>query len=90
MTLKNFNLTMLTLTALFVGGYLILVIILVTGAVARDRAMAKLSKLTPAVTSLESEYVARSGQITLDLAYQLGFKDAAGESYALLTKSSVY
>ncbi|MBI2099940.1 MAG: hypothetical protein HYT48_01205 [Candidatus Vogelbacteria bacterium] len=90
MTLKNFNLTMLTLTALFFCGYLTLIMILVTSAVARQQAVERLAELTPAVTSLESEYVVLSGKITLDLAYQLGFKDAAESTYALLTKSSVY
>ncbi|MEK7650535.1 MAG: hypothetical protein AAB364_01535 [Patescibacteria group bacterium] len=63
--------------ALFVL-YICLVNSVVFNLVGRQRALDDLATRQSAVVSLETEYLALSGGVTLDRAYALGFHDAAG------------
>ncbi len=60
--------------------YIYLISSLVFDAVAREELSERTEALTGTVASLESEYVALSGRVTLELAHTLGFEDTANHT----------
>ena len=56
-------------------------------AVERQKGLAGLSHLQSEIGTLEAEYFRADSQINLDLAYQLGFQDAFGETIFTLLSS---
>jgi hypothetical protein len=60
--------------------YIYCINVIVMGVVQRENLRTKFGALKTSVTNLESQYVAVSGTITLDLAHNLGYKDAADKA----------
>lgn len=60
------------------AAYLYLVNGTVFALVARERAIEEIDRRRSGVVALETEYLERSSAITMALAEQLGFRDAAG------------
>lgn len=90
MTVKHFNIATLSLLGLLTVAYLALSVNLVLSVVGTQRASEQLSRISPGITTLESQYLALSGSVTLERAYALGFRDAPDSSYARLARSRVY
>lgn len=60
--------------------YLYFVSTIIIGVVGRENLQAEFSSLQSTVNQLESDSVALSGNVTIDLARQLGYQDAANHS----------
>ncbi len=91
--LKNWEKKMILLCLPLAGSLVLVYIALVGLSVSyvanRERGGEQISLLRTEVATLESEYLSLSGQITLDLAHQLGYKDVAMEaSYAAREKTT--
>ena len=71
---------LLGLIAVLLGAYVYLVNNSVFNIVARETALEKASNYATELAVLESRYIELSGNITLSLAYTLGFADASAES----------
>lgn len=74
---RIFRRFVLGVAALFVV-YLYLINSVVFNLVGRQRALDKLNERQIRVVGLETEYLALSNKVTLELARALGFQDAAG------------
>ncbi len=90
MTIKHFNLTMLSLVGLLLMAYIVLTMSLVFNAVLTGQTTERQNRLATQVTALESEYLQLSGEVTIERAYALGFRDAPESTYALVAQSKVY
>lgn len=60
--------------------YLYFISTIIIGAVGRENLQTEFSSLQSAVNQLESDSVFLSGNVTIDLAHQLGYQDAANHS----------
>jgi hypothetical protein len=78
--------SLLSLVIVFFGVYIGLVNSLVLNVSERGHLSETLSQTTSRSAALESQLVALSGSVTLDLAYQLGFHDAAPEDVLVLRR----
>ncbi len=71
---------LLYLLVLLGGCYIYLINSIVFDAVAREQASQQSAALGSRVAQLESEQVALSGRVTLELAHQLGFEDTSNHT----------
>ncbi len=69
-----------TVTFTLIAAYIYLANSVVFNAVIRQQILEESAKRQAQVVALESEYLALSNQVTIDLAYRLGFHDAASET----------
>ena len=76
---KNFRRLAWCVAFLFVA-YIYLVNSVVFNLVARQKALNELATRQTAVISLETHYLSLAASITLDLAHQLSFNDAEGNT----------
>ena len=67
-------------TGALILAYIYLAQSVVFNVVSRQNVLEKSAKLQTQVVALETEYLALSNQVTVDLAHQLGFHDAASET----------
>ncbi len=81
----------LAVAVLLLASYLYLVNSAVFNLVARERLLGNLNEMRSNVVALESEYLALSGQVTMELARERGFHDATASAIfvELPTQSSV-
>lgn len=100
MTVANLNILYLRqrlfwrclfIVALLLVSHIYLVKSTVFNLMTRERLLASLNETSNNVVALESKYLTLSGQITMDLARNLGFRDAADSTIfvALPAETSV-
>jgi len=69
--------------------YFYFVVAIIIGAYGRENLRAEFGALQSSVNQLESDYVILSGNVTIDLARSLGYRDAADySSFAYQTEAS--
>ena len=76
------------LTAGLLLGYLYLVNSVVFNVVTRQKALEQLASKQTAVVALEAEYLGLSNAVTLELAHQLGFRDASSQTIFAFNSSA--
>lgn len=70
------------LLTIFIGTYGFWAQSMVVNAVQNQDRRAQINKMMPVVSELETEYINLQKEITLERAYELGFKDANSEFIA--------
>jgi len=77
---KKIKLIIIILILALTGGYVYLVKSSVFAVAERRDNEEKISQLEAEVSMLEADYLARSSQVTLELAKSLGYFDATGQT----------